>query len=227
LKQSAFGFLLLAAALISSPVSAEDYKPFAGPYVGLHGGYVWEKASGIYDNAGAATNLAQIDLDSAIVGGQIGYNLQYGNWVMGLEADASTPTDSDSVTNNPGAANYAVLTADISYLASIRSRLGFVVGDVLLYGTAGVGFVEFKFNANAPNSGFDQSFRRKDTGGVWGGGLEWNVVEGVTLRGEYLHFDVKASSGIPGTYPNADSGDGVNFHDVDVARAGININLSP
>ena len=61
----------------------------------------------------------------------------------------------------------------------------------------------------------------------WGGGLEWNIVEGVTLRGEYLHFDVKASSGIPGNYPNADSGDRVNFNDVDVARAGINISLSP
>jgi outer membrane immunogenic protein len=225
LKQSAFGFLLLSAAVVASPASAEDYKPFAGPYVGLHGGYAWDKASGIYDNAGAATNLAGIDLDSAIIGGQIGYNLQYGNWVMGIEADASTTTDSDSITNN--GTNLTVLTADVSYLASIRSRLGFVVGDVMLYGTAGVGFVEFKFNANAPSLAFDQSFRRKDTGGVWGGGLEWNIVEGVTLRGEYLHFDVKASSGIPGNYPNADSGDRVNFNDVDVARAGINISLSP
>jgi outer membrane immunogenic protein len=213
LKQSAFGFLLLSAAVVASPASAEDYKPFAGPYVGLHGGYAWDKASGIYDNAGA------------IIGGQIGYNLQYGNWVMGIEADASTTTDSDSITNN--GTNLTVLTADVSYLASIRSRLGFVVGDVMLYGTAGVGFVEFKFNANAPSLAFDQSFRHRDTGGVWGGGLEWNLVEGVTLRGEYLHFDVKASSGIPGNYPNADSGDRVNFNDVDVARAGINISLSP
>ena len=53
------------------------------------------------------------------------------------------------------------------------------------------------------------------------------VREIVALRGEYLHFDVKASSGIPGNYPNADSGDRVNFNDVDVARAGINISLSP
>jgi outer membrane immunogenic protein len=236
LKQSALAFLLLVvAASTTSPTQAEDFKAFDGLYVGLHGGYAWEKISGLYGLGTTQTNLGNIDLDSALVGGQLGYNVQLGNFVMGVEADASGFVGSDSVTNDPGAAtpllaatdDVTILSANLSYLASIRGRIGYVVGDVLLYGTAGIGFVEFDLNANTPTLGFDQTLRRRDVGGVYGGGLEWNLVEGVTLRGEYLHYDVKASSGIPSDFPNSVSGNAVNFHDIDVARAGINISLSP
>jgi hypothetical protein len=47
----------------------------------------------------------------------------------------------------------------------------------------------------------------------------------VSLRGEYLHYDVGRSSYIPVDFPNRDAGDVVGYHDIDVARAGINISL--
>lgn len=227
MKQSALAFSLLVAAVTITPTFANELKPFDGFYAGLHGGYSWQKMSGTYDNAGAATNLAGIDLNGAIVGGQLGYNVQVNSILLGIEGDASGYAGSDDSVTNVGATATTVLTGDISYLASIRGRLGVVMGNVLLYGTAGVGFVEYKFNANAASVPFDQSFRLRDTNGVYGGGLEWKIVEGVSIRGEYLHYDVKASSAIPGNFPDTDSGDRVNFHDIDVARAGINISLSP
>jgi hypothetical protein len=47
----------------------------------------------------------------------------------------------------------------------------------------------------------------------------------VSVRGEYLHYDFGRSSSIPGNFFNADSGDVVNFHDIDVVRAGVNVSL--
>jgi outer membrane immunogenic protein len=131
----------------------------------------------------------------------------------------------DAVVNNPQLATAAVLSADSSYLATIRGRLGFVVQDVLFYGTAGVAFSRFRFEENAPGAGFNGTLRLNDTAGVYGGGIEWKLAYGVSVRGEYLHYDLGRSAYIPTSFFNADSGDVVNFHDVDVARAGINISL--
>jgi outer membrane immunogenic protein len=225
LKQSALAFSLLAAAVVTiAPAHADEPKPFQGLYFGLHGGYAWQDVSGVFDNMTTPTSLAPLDNDGAIVGAQLGYNLQYDWFMMGVEADASALVGgSNSVTDDPGL-NYAVLSADSSYLASIRGRLGFVVQDVLLYGTAGVAFSRFKFEENAPGP-VNNALRFTETAGVYGGGVEWKLAYGVSVRGEYLHYDFGRSSSIPMNFFNAAPGDVVRFHDIDVARAGLNISL--
>jgi len=228
LKQSAFACLFFAAAVgLTAPALSEEIKPFQGLYVGLHGGYVWQNVSGIFDNTGAATSLAPLDNDGAIVGGQLGYNVQYNWFMMGVEADASSNMGGhDAVVNNPQLATAAFLRADSSYIATIRGRFGFVVQDALLYGTAGVGFGRFRFEENVPGNGFNGTLRLNDTVGVYGGGIEWKLAYGVSVRSEYLHYDFGPSSYIPTTsFFNAKSGDVVNFHDMDVVRAGLNISL--
>jgi outer membrane immunogenic protein len=232
LKQSAFVFSLLAAAIAGTaptqaPAQAQEPKPFQGLYFGLHGGYAWQNISGVFDNAAVPpTSLAPLDNDGAIVGAQLGYNVQYNWFMMGVEADASARAgSSNTVINNPQLNTYAVLSGDTNYLASIRGRVGFVAQDVLFYGTAGVAFSRYAFEENAPNVPFNGSLRFTDTSAVYGGGIEWKFAYGVSVRGEYLHYDTGGSSYIPSSFFNAASGDVVNFHDIDVARAGINISL--
>ncbi len=72
---------------------------------------------------------------------------------------------------------------------------------------------------------FNGTLRFNDTSAVYGGGVEWKVAYGVSVRGEYLHYDTGTSSYIPASFFNAGGGDVVSFHDIDVARAGINISL--
>jgi outer membrane immunogenic protein len=227
LKQSAFALSLLAAAVVTiAPAQAQELKPFQGLYFGLHGGYTWQNVSGVFDNAATPTSLAPLDNNGALVGAQLGYNVQYNWFMMGVEGDASALTGSPkTVTDNPGLATSAILSADSSYLASIRGRLGFVVQNVLLYGTAGVGFSRFTFEESAPNTNFYGKLRTTDTAGVYGGGIEWKLAYGVSVRGEYLHYDTGRSVYIPTSFQNADNGDVVNFQNIDVARAGINISL--
>ena len=225
MKQSALAYSLLAAAVLTTaPAHAQELKPFQGLYFGLHGGYAWQDISGIYDNAGTPTSLAPLENDGAIVGAQLGYNVQYDWFMMGVEADASALAgSSNTVTDNPGP-TAAILSGDSTYLASIRGRLGFVVQDVLFYGTAGVAFSRFKFEENSPGP-VNNALRLTDTSAVYGGGLEWKLAYGVSVRGEYLHYDTGSASYIPSNFLYADSGDVVNFHDIDVARAGLNISL--
>lgn len=224
MKQSCLVFSLLAATALSlAPAQADERKSFAGPYVGLHAGYSWQGVSGVYDNASTATSLSPLDLNGAVIGGQLGYNAQTSWFLVGIEGDGSALVGSSGVVQ----VGNQLLRTDLNYLASIRGRLGLVFDDVLLYGTAGIGFTEFKLTDNPTTAAYSSALRLKETGAVYGGGLEWKIAYGISLRGEYLHYDIGARSSIPTSFPSADSGDYVRFNNIDVARAGINVSLSP
>jgi outer membrane immunogenic protein len=102
-----------------------------------------------------------------------------------------------------------------------------VIDQWMLFATIGGALAEFKFTENAPATPFMGSLRLQESGLVYGGGVEWKVIEGVTLRGEYLHYDVGGITYIPTGFTNADAGDYIKFNDIDVARAAVNISLEP
>jgi outer membrane immunogenic protein len=220
--------LIVASAFALSPAHADDYSPFNGLYVGVHGGYAWQDTSGVFDNLGNSTNLSGISLDSPIVGGQLGYNYMVNSIVVGIEADATASvSSSDTIVNDATLTTYEQLTAELSYLASIRGRLGFVVSDVMFYATGGIGFGEFNFTENAPAVSYLGTMRFKESGAVYGGGIEWNLMQGVSLRGEYLHYDLGKTQLLPTSMPDVDPGDSIKFHDIDVVRAAVNVSLNP
>jgi outer membrane immunogenic protein len=227
LKQSAFVVSLLAAAAVvaTAPANAQDPKPFQGLYFGLHGGYAWQDVGGAFDNLGSKTNLSAIDLDSGVLGAQLGYNMRVGQFMWGIEADASTDVGSSGSVTNPDPPVYQLLNAETAYLASVRGRLGYVMNDVLAYATLGIGAAEFKFTENAPATPFMGSMRLQETGVVYGGGVEWQIAYGVSVRAEYLHYDVGGIAYIPASFPASDNGDYVKFNDIDVVRAAVNVRL--
>jgi outer membrane immunogenic protein len=214
--------------LALTPARAEETNsPFDGLYVGLHAGYSWQDTAGSFASLTTRTDLSGISLDSPIIGGQLGYNIKTGMVVVGIEGDATAHIDSsDSVINNAPLV-YQQLTGDVAYLASIRGRLGVVVDEVMYFATVGIGFAEFKFTENAPATPFMGSLRLQESGVVYGGGVEFKIIEGVTLRGEYLHYDVGGITYIPADFPAADPGDYIKYNDIDVARAAVNISLEP
>ena len=216
--------LLAAAALSVTAAHAQERQPFNGLYFGLHGGYSWQGATGAFDNTNGSsdfTDLSGLNLNGGIVGAQLGYNAQYNWFMLGVEGDATSDVGGNSLLSPSG----ILLTSDNSYLASIRGRIGVVIYDWLLFGTAGVGFTDTKFSETTPT--FNGTLRQRDTGAVYGGGVEWQFVHGVTIWGEYLHYNVGNTTAIPATFTNAASGDYVRFNDIDVARAALNISLSP
>jgi opacity protein-like surface antigen len=73
---------------------------------------------------GGGSAVARLDDDMSFIGGiHVGHNWQSGQWVYGLEGDASF-SDNDKY----------------NYLASARARIGYATGSYLFYATGGVAF---------------------------------------------------------------------------------------
>lgn len=182
---------------------------------------MWEDTSGRFDN----TSLAPLDLDGGLIGAQLGYNVQYNWFVMGVEVDASTGVQDGGSASNIGASGLSTISSDMSYLTSARARLGVAVNNVLLFGSIGWGAT--RFEVSDANPGFVGEMKLRESGLVYGGGLEWKLNPRISLRGEYLHYDVGTSAYLPSNFPDVNAGDRIRFDDIDVARAAINISLNP
>jgi outer membrane immunogenic protein len=118
---------------------------------------------GLY--GGAHLGQADASGDDGLIGGvQLGYNWQASQVVYGVEGDVSL-SGSDA----------------IDWLASIRGRLGYLImPNLLIYGTAGVGFV-----------GGDET----DSGFVYGFGVEGMFTDALSARIEYLAFEGDSAHG--------------------------------
>ncbi|CAN1722064.1 outer membrane immunogenic protein [Hyphomicrobium sp. 1Nfss2.1] len=224
MKQIYLAVVAIVAAIATMSSAQAQEAPWRGFYAGLNGGYAWNSANGKFNNA---TDLSNLTLNGAIVGGQIGYNWQANQFLFGLEFDASTRAGGeDTVTANAGTVNAASISADMNYLSSVRARLGWAINNWLLYGTVGWGFGEFTFKEDMPQVPFSGKVRFNDNGVVFGGGVEWMVAYGVSLRAEYLRYDLTAGSTISADFPTSSSDARIGFDNVDVARAALNIKLS-
>src|SRR3954469_13784892 len=85
---------LLAAAVATPSFAADIVRPslkapvfvapfsWSGFYVGINGGYGWGTAD--WSSTGTA---ASVKPKGGLVGGTLGYNMQTGNWVWGIEGD--------------------------------------------------------------------------------------------------------------------------------------------
>src|SRR6516225_10172032 len=122
---------------------------FSGPYIGAVAGYQLGNADWLAFSAGARSN-------GFAWGGFAGYLWQSGRGVFGLEVDASPPKTSLL----SGCIGPLILCRmDVEGVYSVRSRFGWVFGQVLLYGTAGLAIVPWDASAVS-------SITAKELGGV-------------------------------------------------------------
>jgi outer membrane immunogenic protein len=234
LKQSVRIIAFVAAvALVTCAARADGYwpqstprvqgpLPWTGPYVGLNLGYAWHHLTGVYDNFNNPTFLSGAEPNGALVGGQLGYNWRMDWFLLGVELDADTGTDSNTVTDTLGGGQ---ITGSLSYLASARARIGVLWGPVLFYGTGGGGAARYTFIEGS--GAFNAKQHLEDTAAVYGGGIEWMLAYGVSLRTEYLRYDMSDNVSLSPGLLGVDAGDFIRFRDIDVVRAGVNVRLAP
>jgi outer membrane immunogenic protein len=98
-------------------------------------------------------------------------------------------------------------------------------GPVLFYGTGCVGAARYTFIEGS--GAFNAKQHLEDTAAVYGGGLEWMLAYGVSLRTEYLRYDMSDNVSLSLGLAGVDAGDFIKFRDIDVVRAGVNVRLAP
>lgn len=169
-------------------------------------------------SAANITGSAPASPGTPIGGGQVGYNFAAGHWVLGAEADiqgagAASLTTSSRVANATvaGATETATTVFEdsksVDWLGTLRGRVGVEVAPNLLpYITGGlaVGAVRAEsratqswadpangpFSATASSSVAYGSYSNTLVGWTLGGGIEWMFAPGLSLKGEYLFYDL-------------------------------------
>jgi outer membrane immunogenic protein len=146
-----------------------------------------------------------------IGGGQVGYNWQVNQFVLGVEADAvgtGLNGSSASATRSFGppillATVNQTVSVDfgrIDWMASFRGRAGFAVDRALFYVTGGAAVAEFGGSTttvvNGPGIAIPAGTFVATNGGSstrWGwtvgGGIEWAFSQNWGVAGEYRHTD--------------------------------------
>jgi opacity protein-like surface antigen len=187
------GLLMSAGALFAADLPVAARKPvrlpydWSGLYVGAHLGAGfsyrnWTLAEGATVDAG----------DAVMLGGQLGYNMQLGSWVAGIEADASWGNLKDESlcpdgTNTCWTRQHWVSTA--------TARLGYAFDPALFYLKGGAAFTHLDFfkTAQLPSPA-DENGGGNRTGFVVGAGMDYVLANNWILRLEYDYLDFGSRS---------------------------------
>jgi outer membrane immunogenic protein len=183
------------AADLPSRAAFSPYVPpvfsWTGLYLGAQIGYAWGTDSytatsplvGLFANNSYNPN-------GVIGGAHVGYNLQIGQYVVGVEGDVDGT--GYSKTFNGG---FTTVTTEIPVQGSIRARLGVALDRALLYVTGGAAFAGFD-NTYATFAGFD-SISKTRTGWTIGGGIEYALNTNWSIRAEYRYADFGSFNDYP------------------------------
>lgn len=173
------------ATAADMPVKAYTQAPayipmynWSGAYVGLNAGGAWNRSSG---------GVGSSNMSGFIGGGQVGYNWQFGQVVLGLEADfqgASQRTDFAGVGFTG--------SSRIDYFGTVRGRIGYAWDRWMVYGTGGYAYVHERNSLTA--GALSGSNNTTLSGGTIGGGVEWAFWQNWSAKLEYLYISTRSNN---------------------------------
>jgi outer membrane immunogenic protein len=178
---------------------------WSGFYVGINGGYGF----GTSEWSAGALTTGSFDTSGWLGGGTLGFNLQTGVWVFGLEGDFDYTTMSGSAACGGG----TTCQTRINWLATARGRIGYAFDRFLPYITGGAAFGNVRMGTAA---GVDHDMQ---VGWVVGAGLEYAFLGAWSAKAEYNYVDLgTATCGAPAC---GGGGVDVSFH-THIVKAGLN-----
>lgn len=211
-------------------------KSWDGFYIGLHLGGGQNSGDLRADYLpfpafGVSPTLANSKASGFLGGAQLGYNWTFApRWLLGVEGDYSWTRMNSSLTVIPTTIGGVPLpaqptswTRNLTWLASARARLGYMVmPDLLAYATGGAAWGGFDYNGSFVNTAVGSNnwvapFTATSSGYVVGGGLEWMLAPHWLLRGEYLFYHLQGKSNLATnptfpTFPIQFTWDATNTH---------------
>ena len=205
-------------------IAAVPLFTWTGFYVGVNAGYGWntndnnnfvDPVFGVVSSGGS---------DGGFVGGgQVGYNYQIGQFVVGLETDIQY-ADLGGGRNTFGQNAFLGDSNDGNWFGTVRARAGFAIDRALVYATGGFAYGDIGSGSSVivgPNGGvFAASSNSTNTGWVLGGGVEYAFTDNLTAKVEGLFVSLDSENNNFGAF--ADN----NNAEFGVVRAGLNYKFS-
>lgn len=221
------------------PVRAPAAYSWNGCYGGVNAGGGWVSIDQSVTTAAPFLPIRTFDSSgretSFTGGGQLGCNWQFDpSWVVGLEGDINYLHGSRGQSFRvPG--EDTVQQTRLRWLATVRARFGYAWGPSYLYATGGLALGDVKSSVTVTQVGnpahvtFSGSSSETHAGWTVGAGFEHAFTNRLSLKLEYLHFDLgKADYSVPRVdgfvTPPWTASAKVSG---DIARAGINYKFTP
>lgn len=180
---------LIASSALAAPALAQSQssdQTFAGSHAEVIAGWDRLNDKSSYDAS----------RDGVTYGGNIGYDIQRGSTVFGVEGEVTGSTISDRSSNvlNPGDRLRVKAGRDLY----VGGRLGFVAGPrTLIYAKAGYTNAQFITDYDSPATTPSVSFRQRDNYDGWrlGAGAEFKVTDKVFAKAEYRYSNYGSQNG--------------------------------
>jgi outer membrane immunogenic protein len=207
------GSALAADMPLKAPPQAAPWS-WSGFYTGTQAGYGWGDVANSFEVI-SIVNEPDYRIRGGVAGSHAGFNLQYGQFVLGFEGDYEWA----NITGNDNGIGGAVDTTTLTWMASARGRLGIAWNQVLIYGTGGYAWANARYSLGAGGINTQQNDTIK--GWTAGGGLEWMFAPSWSLRAEYrfTKFDEDSLFFAATTKTNAQT---IRFQpDLNVVRVGV------
>jgi len=172
----------------AAPMMVAPGVDWSGFYVGVNGGYAWTDHTtlGHLDD-----NPLGIRPTGGFGGGQLGYNYQVSNVVLGIEADIQASDIRASILD----LNFGdTFSSKLDWFGTVRGRIGYAFNPIplLAYVTGGFAYGHVVSNAFGPNlEGTPFHFDGIRTGYAVGGGFEYKFAPAWSVKAEYqyINFD--------------------------------------
>jgi outer membrane immunogenic protein len=184
-----------------------------GFYGGINAGYSFGNAHNTWNIPTVLVTGVDAETFNGPLGGiQAGWNWQYSAFLAGIEADLDYGAETGKQTFNSAftVTTTRLVTGTISvphsytltWISTVRGRLGLAFNRALLYGTGGFAWAADKepLSATATVSGSTAAFVNPQgltairVGWTAGGGAELAINNNWTVRAEYLYVDLGTKS---------------------------------
>lgn len=190
-------------------IAAVPLFTWTGFYVGVNAGYGWNNNDHtVVTPAGTVLAVTGQDDGGFVGGAQVGYNYQFGSFVVGVETDLQYADIGGRGAFTVNGANFFTDDSD-NYFGTVRGRLGFAFDRALVYATGGFAY------------GDVGTFGEANGGWTVGGGVEYAFTNNLTMKVEGLYVNLDQSDvqfTRNGVLFSSNGGD----NDFGVVRVGLN-----
>jgi outer membrane immunogenic protein len=149
---------------------AVPYYNWTGFYLGLNGGGGWGSSTW--------SGFSSFSTSGGLIGGTVGYNRQFGQFVAGIEGDLDW-----AKIQGGGVCSFGCQTTD-RWLGTVRGRVGYAMDRFMPYVTGGLAFGNFEATSTLGNS------NTTNAGWTIGAGVEYGLITNVSVKAEYLYVDL-------------------------------------